>query len=134
MWNVEVMHGSFYPEDQAGALGLLFGVDSDDEERVTLVVDPEWLRMLMDGIDNGHDMGLMAVPPSVSLPIALQGWDDDWDDGEREEVNHMHWLFRSAGWDWPLMRKVVDMLEGLEDQTGDAGSEAMRPDDEGDRR
>lgn len=28
----------------------------------------------------------------------------------------MHWLFRSAGWDWPLMRKVVDMLEGLEDQ------------------
>ncbi len=45
MWNVEVMHGSFYPEDEAGALGLLFGVDSDDEERVTLVVDPEWLRM-----------------------------------------------------------------------------------------
>ena len=116
MWQIEVMHGSFFPSDERGALGLLFGVDTDDGERVTLVVDPEWLRTLLAGIDNGHDMGRMQVPASVSLPIALQGWDDDWDDDERDEAHHMHWLFRAAGWDWPLLRKVVDLLEGLEDQ------------------
>jgi hypothetical protein len=118
MWQIEVMHGSFFPSDERGALGLLFGVDSDDESRVALIVDPEWLRTLLAGIDNGHDMGRMQVPASVSLPIALQGWDDDWDEGEQEEIDHMHWLFRSAGWDWPLLRKVVDLLEGLEDQEG----------------
>ncbi len=112
------MHGSLFPQDEHGALGLLFGVDSDDGERVTLVVDPEWLRMLIDGIDNGHEMGLMAVPPSVSLPIALQGWDGDWDDGEREEAEHMHWLFRTAGYDWLLLKKVVDLLEGFEETHG----------------
>ena len=47
MWLVEVMHGSFYPRDERGALGVLLGVDSDDKQRVALVVDPEWLRMLM---------------------------------------------------------------------------------------
>jgi hypothetical protein len=116
MWHIEVVHGSFYPDDEPGALGVLFGVDSDDESRVALIVDPEWLRTLLAGIENGHDMGRMQVPPSVSLPVALQGWDDDWDEGEHEEIDHMHWLFRSAGWDWPLLRKVVDLLEGLEDQ------------------
>ena len=116
MWHVEVMHGSFYPRDERGALGVLLGVDSDDDQRVALVVDPEWLRMLMDGIDNGHEMGRLEVPASVSLPIALQGWDDDWDDDERAEIDHVHWLYRSAGWDWPLLKKVVDLLEGLDDQ------------------
>jgi hypothetical protein len=118
VWQIEVKHGSFYPRGERGALGLLLGVDTDDGERVTLVVDPEWLRMLIDGIDNGHDIGLMEVPASVSLPIALQGWDEECDDGERDEAGHVHWLFRSAGWDWPLLRKVVDLLEGLEDQEG----------------
>ena len=40
----------------------------------------------------------------------------DLDDDERAEIDHMHWLYRSAGWDWPLLKKVVDLLEGLEEQ------------------
>ena len=118
MWQIEVKHGSLYPRDEHGALGMLLGVDTDDGERVTLIVDPEWLRMLIDGIENGHDMGLMEVPASVSLPIALRGWDDDWDDDERAEAGHMHWLFRTAGCDWPLLKRVVDLLEGFEQQDG----------------
>jgi hypothetical protein len=117
MWQIEVKHGSFCPRDECSALGLLLGVDTDDGERVTLMVDPEWLRILIGGIDNGHDMGLMEVPASVSLPIALQGWNEEWDDGERQEAGHMHWLFRAAGWEWPLLKEVVDLLEGLEEQT-----------------
>jgi len=29
----------------------------------------------------------------------------------------MHWLFRTAGWDWPLLKRVIDLLEGFEQQT-----------------
>lgn len=116
MWRIEVMHGTFYPRDERGALGLLFGVDTDDDRRVTLVVDPEWLRTLIAGIDNGHDMGRMSIPSSVSLPVALGGWDDAWDKTDRAQAAHLHWLFHSAGWDWPLFKRVIDLLEGLEEQ------------------
>lgn len=115
MWEIEVKHGALFPQDERGALGLLFGVDSDDGERVTLVVDPEWLRMLLEGIENGHELGRLPVPPEVSLPIAARGWDDDWEDDERQEMGHMHWLFREAGWDWELLKKVVDVLQGFEE-------------------
>lgn len=112
-------HGTLFPADQPGALGLLFGVSTEDAcDRMTLVVDPEWLRTLLAGIADGHDLGRMPVPASVSLPIAVQGWDDDWDGEEHEELGHMHWLFRQAGWDWPLLARVVDLLEGFEEQHG----------------
>jgi hypothetical protein len=117
VWQIEVMHGSFFPDDEPGALGMVFGIDNDDDQRVTLIVDPEWLRMLIDGIENGHDVGLVEVPASVSLPIALQGWDEEWGDEELAEAGHMHWLFRTAGWDWPLLKRVIDLLEGFEQQT-----------------
>lgn len=91
-------------------------MDADDDKRVALIVDPDWLRMLLAGIDNGHEIGRIEVPASVGLPIAPQGWDDDWDGGEHHEAQHMHWLYRSARWDWPLPKKVVDLLEGLDEQ------------------
>ena len=52
----------------------------------------------------------------VAKVVSTQFANEDARD-ERDEAHHMHWLFRSAGWDWPLLRKVVDLLEGLEDQT-----------------
>jgi len=40
MWSIEVKHGGLYPSDRPEALGLLFAIDLDDGERVTVVADP----------------------------------------------------------------------------------------------
>lgn len=113
MWSIEVKHGALYPADEPGALGLLFGIDEDDGERIAVVVDPEWLRMLMAAIDAGHDMGRLEIPEGVMLPIAASGWDDEWGDEERTEMDHMVWLFREAGHEWGRLRAAVDALTGF---------------------
>jgi hypothetical protein len=113
--NVEVRHGALYPDDEPGAIGLLFAVDLDDGERVTVVVDPEWLRTLLSGIGAGADLGWLKVPEEVMLPIAAGGWDDDWDHTGRAEMDRMGWLFNEAGRDWARLRQAVDVLTGLEE-------------------
>lgn len=73
MWSIEWTHGGLYPSDEPAALGPLFAIDLDDGERVTVVADPEWLRTLMEAIDNGVDMGSLEIPEDVMLPIAGRG-------------------------------------------------------------
>ena len=109
MWNIEVKHGLLYPTDEPGALGLLLAIDEDDE-RVAVVADPEWLRMLLKGIEDGADMGLLEIPEGVMLPIAGRGWEEDWGDEERAQMDHMLWLFRESGHDWARMRGAIDVL------------------------
>ncbi len=111
MRHIEVMHGGLFPGDEHGALGLLYGADRDGGDRVTLVADPDWVRMLLAGIGNGHDLGGIAVPQAVSLPLAAQGWDDEWDDEEAGELRHLHWLYRRVGGDWPRLMRVVALMQ-----------------------
>jgi len=111
--SIEVKHGGLYPSDEPAALGLLFAIDRDDGERVTVVADPEWLRTLMEAIDNGFDMGSLEIPEDVMLPIAGRGWEEDWGDEERTQMGHMLWLFGEAGHDWTRLRAAVDALTGL---------------------
>ena len=113
MWRIEVKHGALFPFDEPGAIGLLFGIDLDDGERITVVVDPEWLRLLLAAIDGGADVRHMEIPEDVMLPIAGRGWDDDWGEMERTEMTHMHWLFREVEFDWQRMRSAVDVLTGF---------------------
>jgi hypothetical protein len=76
MHDVEAKNGALYPQDEPGAIGLLFAVDLEDGDRVTVVVDPEWLRTLLSGIDAGADLGCLKVPEEVMLPTANgMGWD-----------------------------------------------------------
>jgi len=112
MWNIEVKHGLLYPTDEPGALGLLLAIDEDDE-RVAVVADPEWLRMLMKAIEDGADMGLLEIPEGVMLPIAATGWAEEWDDAGRAEMDHMLWLFRESGHDWARTRQAIDVLTGF---------------------
>lgn len=112
MWSIEIKHGALWPADEPGAIGLLFGIDEDDGERIAVVTDPEWLRMLMEAIDGGADMGRLDIPREVMLPIAARGWDDDWGDEERAEMDHMVWLFKQADFEWGRFRAAVDAVTG----------------------
>ena len=127
-WNVS---GSNFYEQLMLAVAERFDVDVDrpwgeleqtqrdlflegtDGERVTVVADPEWLRTLMEAIDNGFDMGSLEIPEDVMLPIAGRGWEEDWGDEERTQMGHMLWLFGEAGHDWTRLRAAVDALTGF---------------------
>ena len=113
MWSIEIKHGALWPEDRPGALGLLFGIDDDDGDRIAVVTDPDWLRMLLEAMESGADMARLPVPPEVMLPIAARGWDDDWGDEERAEMDHMLWLFTQAEHDWGRFRAAVDAVTGF---------------------
>ena len=112
VWSIEIKHGALWPEDRPGALGLLFGIDDDDGERIAVVTDPDWLRMLLGAMDAGADMARLPVPREVMLPIAATGWDDDWGVEERAEMDHMLWLFTQAEHDWVRFRAAVDAVTG----------------------
>ena len=113
MWSIEVKHGLLFPADEPGAIGVLLGIDRDDGERISVVVDPEWLRTLLAAIASGADMGCLDIPDRVMLPIAGRGWDGDWTAAERDEMGHMHWLFLQAECDWARLRAAVDVLTGF---------------------
>ena len=112
MWSIEIKHGTLWPDDRPGALGLLFGIDDDDGDRIAVVTAPDWLRMLLEAMESGADMARLPVPPEVMLPIAARGWDDDWGDEERAEMDHMLWLFTQAEHDWGRFRAAVDAVTG----------------------
>ena len=117
MWSIEVKHGLMFPADEPGAIGVLLGIDRDDGERISVVVDPEWLRTLLAAIASGADMGRLDIPDRVMLPIAGRGWDDDWTAAERDEIGHMRWLFLQAECDWARLRAAVDVLTGFRQES-----------------
>ncbi len=109
-----MVHGALYPENDPGALGLLFGV-TDDGERIALVVDPAWLEMLIEAIDAGHDVRHLDLPDNVMLPIGSRGWAEDWTHADRREINDILRMFRAARCDWACLRRAVDELTGFQE-------------------
>lgn len=96
-----------FPSDEdPGALGLLLAEDGEGA-RLSVVVDPEWVRTALAGVDAGANLALMEVPEEARLPIAASGWPEDWDDQDQAQVFEMSERLKAAA-SWARLRQELD--------------------------
>lgn len=92
------------------AVGLLFCEVQPEGYRITVAVEPDYLRMFVAGVEAGADLSGLDMSAAPVIPHALPDWPDEWPAGSPfpAVLDAMHSLL-ADGHSW---REIVEWAGG----------------------